>query len=89
MHARWRKAENAFYLDFSPILEKEHNYFLMTNVLAKHPDIKTIYSDIYHGKAINFSNEKKFINQRNGRVITLKGPESVTQEGDVGIGISL
>ena len=89
MHARWRKAKNAVYLDFSPVLEKEHNYFLMTNVLAKHPDIKVIYSDIFHGKNINFNDEKKFINQRNGRVITLKGPERVTQEGDIGIGISL
>jgi len=81
------KAKNAIYLNFSPVLEREHNYFLMTNVLARHPDLKSIYSDIFHGKNIDFSNEKKFINQRNGQIITLKGPERVTQEGDISIGI--
>lgn len=88
-HWGFGKAHNAIYLNFSPVLEREHNYFLLISVLIKHPDIKAIYADIFHGKSINFSDEKKFINQRNGRVITLKGPESVTQEGDIGIGISL
>jgi hypothetical protein len=82
-----RKAKNAIYLNFSPVLEREHNYFLLTNLLAKHPDLKTIYSDIFHGKTINFGDEKKFISQKNGRVITLKGPERVTQEGDISIGV--
>lgn len=84
-----RKAKNAIYLNFSPVLEKEHNYFLMTNVLARHPDLKTIYSDIFHGKTINFNDEKRFINQRNGQIITVKGPERVTQEGDISIGIGM
>lgn len=84
-----RKAKNAIYLDFSPVLEREHNYFLMTNILVRHPDLKTIYNDIFHGKAINFNDEKKFISQKNGRVITLKGPERVTQEGDISIGIGM
>lgn len=81
------KAKNAIYLNFSAVLEREHNYFLMTNVLARHPDIKSIYSDIFHGRTINFNDEKRFINQQNGRIITLKGPERVTQEGDISIGI--
>lgn len=84
-----RKAKNAIYLNFSPVLEKEHNYFLMTNVLARHPDLKSIYSDIFHGKKVDFSDEKKFINQRNGQIITLKGPERATQEGDIGIGVGM
>lgn len=84
-----RKAKNAIYLNFSPALEREHNYFLMTNVLAKHPDIKSIYSDIFHGRTINFDDEKRFINQQNGRVITLKGPERTTQEGDISLGIGM
>lgn len=83
------KAKNAVYLNFSPVLEKEHNYFLLTNVLARHPDIKAIYSDIFHNRIINFNDEKKYINQQNGRVITLKGPERVTQEGDISIGIGM
>lgn len=83
------KAKNAIYLNFSPVLEREHNYFLMTNVLARHPDLKSIYSDIFHGKNMDFSDEKKFINQRNGQIITLKGPERVKQEGDIGIGVGM
>ncbi len=81
------KAKNAIYLNFSPVLEKEHNYFLLTGVLERHPDVKAIYSDIFHGKSINFKDEKKFINQRNGHVITLKAPERETQQGDISIGI--
>ena len=84
-----RKARNAVYLNFSPVLEKEHNYFLMTNVLSRRPDLKLIYSDIFHGKRLNFNDEKKFINQRNGQIITLKGPERETQQGDIGIGVGM
>lgn len=81
------KAKNAVYLNFSPVLEKEHNYFLMTNVLARHPDIKAIYSDIFHNRTINFDNETLFIKQNNGRVITLKRPD--TEGKDINIGISI
>ncbi len=84
-----RKAKNAIYLNFSPVLEREHNYFLLTGVLERHPDLKIIYSDIFHGRTINFNDEKRFINQHNGRVVTLKGPERVTQEGDISIGIGM
>jgi hypothetical protein len=84
-----RKAKNAIYLNFSPVLEREHNYFLMTDLLARHPDLKTIYSDIFHKKTINFNNEKKFISQKNGRIITLKGPERMTQDGDISIGVGM
>jgi hypothetical protein len=84
-----RKAKNAIYLNFSPVLEKEHNYFLMTNVLRNHPELKIIYSDIFHGRTINFSDEKKFISQKNGRVITLKGPERLTQQGDISLGVGM
>lgn len=81
------KAKNAVYLNFSPVLEKEHNYFLMTNVLEKHPDIKAIYSDIFHNGTINFDNEKLFIKQNRGRVITLKKAETEGKDINISIGI--
>lgn len=83
------KAKNAVYLNFSPVLEKEHNYFLMTNVMVKHPDIKAIYSDIFHNKAINFDNEKIFIKQNRGRVITLKRPDAEGKDINIGISVGL
>ena len=81
------KAKNAVYLNFSPVLGKEHNYFLLRNVLAEHPDIKAIYSDIFHNRKINFDDEKKFIKQNNGRVITLVNPDITDR--DINIGISI
>ena len=81
------KAHNAVYLNFSPVLEKEHNYFLLTGVLARYPDIKAIYSDIFHNRSINFDDEKKFIKQNHGRVITLMNPDIIDKDVNIGINI--
>lgn len=82
-----RKAKNAVYLNFSPILEREHNYFLMNNVLAQHPEIKSIYTAIFHKGILNFDDQSKFINERNGQIITLKRQD--LEGKDINIGISI
>ncbi|HWY11299.1 MAG TPA: alpha/beta hydrolase [Bacteroidia bacterium] len=87
MHNRWRKADNAIYLNFSKVLEKEHNYFLMNNVLRSHPNIKALYNDMFHAKPILFDDEKKF-KQRKKNVITLIQPY-FGEDGDVGISLTL
>jgi hypothetical protein len=84
MHARWRKAKNAIYLDFSEVLSIEHNYFLMNNVLSRHPEIKAIYMAVFHGKDPNFDDEFKFRTRRNKTIVTIIGPLD-----DSGFGVSL
>ncbi len=88
MHNRWRKANNAIYLNFSEPLKHEHNYFLMNNLLRRHPDIKLIYDDIFHAKNISFDDIKKYRSRKNGRVITLIKPH-VSQDGDISLGIGM
>ena len=87
MHNRWRKADNAIYLNFSKVLVHEHNYFLMNNVLRAHPNIKVLYNDIFHVKPILFDDGKKF-KQRKKNVITLIQPY-FGQDGDIGISLTL
>ena len=69
-HSGWFRAKNAVYLNFSKVLVHDHNYFLMNNVFRSHPNIKTLYNDMFHGKPILFDDEKKF-EQRKKNVITL------------------
>lgn len=88
MHNRWRKADNAVYLNFSKVLKREHNYFLMTNVLKAHPEIEQLYSDIFHAKNISFDDQKKYKKRKEGHIITLIKPH-VSQDGDIGISIGM
>jgi hypothetical protein len=88
MHNRWRKAENAIYLNFSKVLKREHNYFLMTNVLKAHPEIKNLYSDLFHAKNISFDDQAKFKKRKEGHIITLIKPH-VSQDGDIGLSIGM
>ncbi len=53
-------AKNALYISFNKVLHLEHNYFLFTDVLQKHQNIKEIYSFIFHGKALPLNDEQKF-----------------------------
>lgn len=42
--------EKATYVNFSEVLNKEHNYFLMTDVLQQKPFLKKFYNDIFKGE---------------------------------------
>lgn len=86
-HFGLQKADNATYINFSKVLKREHNYFLMTNVLKAHPDIKLLYDDLFHGRAMSFNDPKKFKKRHKGKLIILKEPH-VSQDGDIGISIS-
>jgi hypothetical protein len=85
MHSRWRKAKNATYLNFSKVLSVQHNYFLMKNVLRSHPSLQEIYADIFHGKTLNFADEKRFRVRKNGKVIDLIRP---SRSEDIGLSAS-
>lgn len=88
MHNRWRKANNAVYLNFSKVLGHEHNYFLMTNVLREHPELKVIYSRIFHGEQLTFDDKEKFIVRKNGRLVKLIKPR-VSQDGDISLSVGM
>jgi hypothetical protein len=77
MHSRWRKAENATYLNFSKILSVQHNYFLMQNVLRAHPVLKEMYAEMFHGKKLNFEDGKRYRIRKNGRVIDILRPKNI------------
>ncbi len=85
-HFGLRKAENATYINFSKVLKREHNYFLMTNVLRAHPDIKLLYDDLFHGRNVSFDDPAKFKKRNKGKLIILREPH-VSQDGDIGISI--
>ena len=42
--------KNVTYVDFSEVLDIEHNYFLLPNVLNQKPYLKKFYSDIFNGQ---------------------------------------
>jgi hypothetical protein len=86
MYSRWRKAENATYLNFSKILSVQHNYFLMKNVLRAHPGLKEMYADIFHGKKLSFEDNKRYRVRKKGRVIDLMRPKT---PNDIDLGINL
>lgn len=87
-HFGLRKANNATYINFSKVLYREHNYFLMTNVLKEHPGLKVLYAELFHGKKPTFDDPKKFTKKDNGRLIILHEPH-VSQDGDIGISIGM
>lgn len=43
-------SERATYVDFSKVLDKEHNYYVMKPVLTAKPFLKKFYADIFEGK---------------------------------------
>jgi len=45
---------NAVYVDFSQVLGKEHNYFLLRHVLKDHPYIRSFYDTVLKGKEAGF-----------------------------------
>ena len=53
-------AKNALYISFNKVLHLEHNYFLFTDVLQKHQNIKEVYSFIFHGHTLPINDEQKF-----------------------------
>lgn len=42
--------EKVNYVDFSAVLDNEHNYFLIPGLLEKKPYLKQFYSDVFVGK---------------------------------------
>lgn len=44
------KLANVHYVNFSKVLEKEHNYYLIRPLLLEKPFLKTFYADIFAGK---------------------------------------
>lgn len=47
----------ATYVNFSPVLKLEHNYFLLHEVLTQSPYIKDFYQNVLKGKKENFDPE--------------------------------
>ncbi len=46
---RSKHSKKANYIDFSEVLDNEHNYFLITTLLAQKPYMKKFYHDIFVG----------------------------------------
>jgi hypothetical protein len=63
--ARGPYALNATYINFSAVLDMEHNYFLYTGVLKAHPNIKAVYNDIFFGRQVIFTDKREFFIKRN------------------------
>ncbi len=81
-------ASNALYLDFSRVLDSEHNYFLYRHVLAEHPYCKELYQAIFDGIVPDFSNENRYIKKpKKNRVELFDLKEA--QKGGIGISIGI
>lgn len=81
-------AANALYIDFSRVLEKEHNYFLFPSVLNTHPYIKDIYNLLLSGTEPDFSDENRFIRKPSKNRIEIFDLKEA-QKGGIGISIGL
>lgn len=79
-------ANNAVYLDFSRVLEREHNYFIYPSVLREHPYIKDLYNTIFIGVEPDFNNETHFIKKPKKHAIELFDLQEA-QKGSIGISI--
>jgi hypothetical protein len=53
-------AANATYIDFSNILNLEHNYFLYDDVWREKPQIEKIYYNIFHVRDLSLEDKNKF-----------------------------
>lgn len=81
-------AKNALYISFNKVLHLEHNYFLYADVLKEHPEIKEVYSSIFHGKTLSLDDIKKFKKQTNKNAVELVKPY-LPESGNVGLSIGL
>ncbi len=43
------RCKNVNYVDFTNVLNNDHNYYLVRTLLAEKPYLKKFYSDIFHG----------------------------------------
>lgn len=66
------------YVDFSEVLDKEHNYFLIPSLLEKRPCLKQFYTDVFAGRKPqlqfpnpDISNEvKKYLPEKDTGIFT-------------------
>ena len=59
-------AENAYYIDFSKIADKEHNLFLgRTNAEEENPNILIFFNTLFQGSAPNLSDTQTFLAGKN------------------------
>lgn len=79
-------AKNALYLDFSRVLDTEHNYFLYRHVLAEHPYCKDLYQQLFNGVVPDFSDENRYIKKPKKNRIELFDLKEA-QKGGIGISI--
>lgn len=79
-------ASNALILDFSRVLNKEHNYFLYPSVLNEHPYIKNIYHAILSGMVPDFNNTERFIINSKKHAVEIFDLKEA-QKGGIGINI--
>ena len=79
-------AKNTLYLDFSRVLDREHNYFLYPGVLRDHPYIKPLYSVILKGEEPDFSNENRYIKKPKKNAIEIFDLAEA-QKGGIGISV--
>ena len=56
--------EKAKYINFSNILSKEHNYFLMTEVLKEKPYLQQFYANIFENKIPELHYPKTLIKKK-------------------------
>lgn len=79
-------AKNALYIDFSRVLEKQHNYWLFPSVLRTRPYIKDLYKMLLSGTEPDFSDENRYIKKPNKNRIEIF---DLTEAQKGGIGISI
>lgn len=79
-------ANNALYIDFSRVLDREHNYFLYPSVLNRFPYIKSLYRAILLGAEPDFSNENRYIKKPKKHAIEIFDLQEA-QKGGIGISI--
>lgn len=84
--SKWPFSKNALYIDFSRVLNREHNYFLYPSVLNERPYIKNIYRTILIGQTPDFSDENRFIRKPHKRRVEVFDLNEA-QKGGIGISI--
>lgn len=79
-------ANNALYVDFSRVLEREHNYFLYPSVLNRFPYIKSLYRTILLGVEPDFNDENRYIKKPKKHTVEIFDLHEA-QKGGIGISI--
>lgn len=81
-------AKNALYLNFSRVLDREHNYFLYPSVLKRKPYIKELYRVLLIGKEPDFNDENRYIKKPKRHAIDLFDLEEA-QKGGISLGVGM